>query len=359
MTGFTPWMIGAGSGKYLMGYNDIAGQDTTVDLNRRVMEHMGYSVGFWNNFNLMVFIQTFALVMYGVYRIGLKIHQKKQLEDPSISEFETTNYGKFLSMFSFDFFAYWAFFSMNQILIGTVVQGENLAYPAIFAYIALCLVLIVIAIAAVFVRPKSMRCYRKVLFHSNYGNRTFLFMIVGMLVMNCLLLLGVLVVSWIFYICYVVPVCIIAYVAIRRPFRSHWNNIRLILLEVSLLVVFILITITLNPGNIFFYYFPIGILVCIIFSIVVTLTVWIYLIVMKCRQAFSEDPKVNESDYSSKNEEILMKKKMREADYSYHYAKSSVRNQLVEMTEAPHSGRKQKASLLTQTTGKKKNFVKK
>ena len=123
MSGFTPWMVGAGSGKYLMGYNDIAGQDTSIDLNRRVMEHMGYSVGFWNNFNLMVFIQTFALVMYGAYRLGLKIHQKKQLEDPSLPEFENINYGKFLSLFTFDFFAYWAFFNMNQILIGTVVQG--------------------------------------------------------------------------------------------------------------------------------------------------------------------------------------------------------------------------------------------
>lgn len=54
-----------------------------------------------------------------------------------------------------------------------------------------------------------------------------------------------------------------------------------------------------------------------------------------------------------------MKKKMREADYSYHYAKSSVRNPLVEMTEAPPSGKKHKASLLTQTSGRKKNFAKK
>ena len=204
-----------------------------------------------------------------------------------------------------------------------------------------------------------MRGYRKILFHSNYGDRTFLFVLVGMIAMNVLLLLGVAIAPWIFYICYVVPISIIAYVAIRRPFRSHWNNARLILIEASLLVVFILITILLNAGSIFVYYFPIGILTCIIFSIVVTLTVWIYLLVVKCRRAWSEDPKVNESDYSSKNEEILMKKKMREADYSYHYAKSSVRNPLVEMTEAPPSGKKHKASLLTQTSGRKKNYAKK
>ena len=34
---FTPYMVGAGQTKYLMGYNDIAGQQTSTDLKRRVM----------------------------------------------------------------------------------------------------------------------------------------------------------------------------------------------------------------------------------------------------------------------------------------------------------------------------------
>ena len=46
LSSFTPYMVGAGQAKYLMGYNDIAGQQTSTDLNRRVMEHMGYSVPF-------------------------------------------------------------------------------------------------------------------------------------------------------------------------------------------------------------------------------------------------------------------------------------------------------------------------
>ena len=41
------------------------------------MEHMGYSVPFEYNFNLMVIVQGFALIMYGAYRLGLKIHQKR------------------------------------------------------------------------------------------------------------------------------------------------------------------------------------------------------------------------------------------------------------------------------------------
>ena len=45
MTNFTPNMAALGQVKYLMGYNDIAGVQTTY-LNRRVMEYMGYSIGF-------------------------------------------------------------------------------------------------------------------------------------------------------------------------------------------------------------------------------------------------------------------------------------------------------------------------
>ena len=190
---FTPYMVGAGSAKYVMGYNDIVGQQTSQDLNRRVMEHMGYSVPFEYNFNLMVIIQGFALIMYGIYRIGYRYHTKKQDEDHTVGGFITTGYGKFLSLFQFDFFCYWAFFNMNQILIGTVLQGEDItSNPGIFAYVVICLLFLIIAIIAVFVRPNSMETYRKTLFHSGYGNRTFLFVLIGMVLMDAFLLMAVL-----------------------------------------------------------------------------------------------------------------------------------------------------------------------
>ena len=45
MSTFTPNMVALGQSRYIMGYNDIAGTQTTY-LNRRVMEYMGYSIGF-------------------------------------------------------------------------------------------------------------------------------------------------------------------------------------------------------------------------------------------------------------------------------------------------------------------------
>ena len=118
---------------------------------------MGYSVPFEYNFNLMVIIQGFALIMYGIYRLGLRYHLKKQDEDQTVGGFLTTPYGKFLNLFRFDFFCYWAFFNMNQILIGTVLQGEDVtSNPGMFAYVALCILFVIIAAVAVFAKPKSM-----------------------------------------------------------------------------------------------------------------------------------------------------------------------------------------------------------
>ena len=109
----------------------------------------------------MVIIQGFALIMYGIYRLGLRYHQKKQEEDYNIGNFTVTYYGKFLSLFKFDFFCYWAFFNMNQILIGTVLQGEDITTnPGIFAYVVLCLIFVLVAIVAVFAKPKSLEAYR-------------------------------------------------------------------------------------------------------------------------------------------------------------------------------------------------------
>ena len=171
---------------------------------------------------------------------------------------------------------------MNQILIGTTLQGEDITTnPGIFAYVVLCLIFIVIAIIGVFARPKSLKTYREVLFHSSYGNRTFLFVLIGIVVMDALLLMGVLLATWIYYLTLIAPVLLIIYLIIRRPFRSHWNNARLILLLLSLLTVQILMIVALNVTETEIIFFPIGILVCICFSILITLIVWIYLLVIK------------------------------------------------------------------------------
>ena len=83
---------------------------------------------------------------------------------------------------------------MNQICIATTIQGEDITTnPGIFAYAALCIVFIVVSIIAVFARPKSMKSYRKTLFHGTYGDRTFLFVLIGMVLMNALLLMAVLI----------------------------------------------------------------------------------------------------------------------------------------------------------------------
>lgn len=83
---------------------------------------------------------------------------------------------------------------MNQIVVATTIQGEDItSNPGIFAYAALCILFIVIAMIAVFARPKSMKSYRKVLFHNTYGDRTFLFVLIGMILMNALLLMSVLI----------------------------------------------------------------------------------------------------------------------------------------------------------------------
>lgn len=60
-------------------------------------------------------------------------------------------------------------------------------------YIVICLIGIVISIVGLFIRPGSMEAYRKKLFHKSYGNKTFLIVLVSVLIMDLFLLLSVLV----------------------------------------------------------------------------------------------------------------------------------------------------------------------
>ena len=83
---------------------------------------------------------------------------------------------------------------MNQIFVATIIQGEDItSNPGIFAYAALCIIFVIISIIAVFARPNSMTSYRKTLFHKSFGNRTFLFVLIGIILMDALLLMAVLI----------------------------------------------------------------------------------------------------------------------------------------------------------------------
>ena len=84
---------------------------------------MGYSVAYEYNFNIMVIFQGVALLLYGLYRFVYWHHQRSLEKGETEEVFEASKKGKFFGLFTFDFFVYWTLINMNQILIGTVVQG--------------------------------------------------------------------------------------------------------------------------------------------------------------------------------------------------------------------------------------------
>lgn len=90
-------------------------------------------------------------------------------------------------------FTYWLLINMQQILLATVIQGQYVDNGGIYVYIALLLIGIIICIVGLFIRQESMQAYRKKLFHKNYGNRTFLMVLVSTLVIDLFLILTVLV----------------------------------------------------------------------------------------------------------------------------------------------------------------------
>ena len=81
---------------------------------------------------------------------------------------------------------------MQQVLFATVVQSQYIQNGAIFIYIVLCLIGIIVCIVGLFIRPKSLAAYRQNLFHKTYGNKTFLMVLVSILIMDLILLLSVL-----------------------------------------------------------------------------------------------------------------------------------------------------------------------
>ena len=121
-------------------------------------------------------------------------------------------------------------FNMQQILVSTVLQGQYIKNGAIFIYVVLCLIGIVVCIVGLFIRPRSLVAYRQKLFHKTYGNKTFLMVLVSILIMDIILILSALVRREIFYAMFLCPLVIGVYVLAVRPFRSVWNNVRLIII---------------------------------------------------------------------------------------------------------------------------------
>lgn len=129
--------------------------------------------------------------------------------------------------------------------------------------------------------------------------------------MDSLLLMTVLVNSLIFYALLVFPVALIIYIAVQRPFRLMANNIRLALIEFCLLAILVLQIITINSEQSVFLILPIIFLCLICIAWLITVIVWVYLVVKKCR---SSDYAI-ESNYSSQREEKEMEKKFKDVSY--------------------------------------------
>lgn len=85
---------------------------------------MGYSVGYQDNFNIMVIMPAFSLLMYIIYRIAFYRHQNKLLAGLTSKKFDEVLLGKILNYFKFDLFVYWMLFSMQQVLMGLALQSQ-------------------------------------------------------------------------------------------------------------------------------------------------------------------------------------------------------------------------------------------
>lgn len=171
--------------------------------------------------------------------------------------------GKFTKFFSFDLFVYFMLFNMQQILFSTAMQVQEITNPGDIVFIIFSLLGILISIIGLVLRPNSLAAYRKDLFHRSYGDKTFLMVLTGTLILDVLLLLGVLVTRYIFYASPAIPFIITIYTGARKPFRYIWNNIRLIVLQLCLLTSIILSIIEMETSYEVHSRFSIGYSVCI------------------------------------------------------------------------------------------------
>lgn len=174
--------------------------------------------------------------------------------------------------------------------MSTVIQSQYIKNGAIYIFIVLCLVGIIISAIALFIRPKSMKSFREKLFHTTYGNKTFLGVFVSVIFMDLILLLAVLISRYIFYAMFFPPLVIGIYVIARRPFKLMWNNIRLFIIQLCLIVSITLVVVMINISYEESHLLVLGVMSCMVLIALVTIISWIYDIVKKiCRLRREED----------------------------------------------------------------------
>lgn len=305
---YSPTLYALAQAKYVMGYNDI-GQVKPPYLSDPQFELEGYSVNFQYNFNIMAVLPVLCLIMYGIYRLLERIFNKQLLEEKTSSlKFSDTKRGWFFStFFKFDMFTYWMFFCTQQILVSLALQVQKTTgNEAIFVFIVICLVGILAACIGVVLRPNSLKAYREALYHKSYGDRTFILYLASMLLMNLLLLMAFAVSTFVFYVIPVLPLLILILVVARRPFKLIWNNVRLAIIELCLLVSSILTIIMMqrekDVEDRSTFYFPIAILCLMVLCLLVTVVVWVMMLVKKIRQSRKNElSEVDEAEFNSRN----------------------------------------------------------
>jgi hypothetical protein len=165
---------------------------------------------------------------------------------------------------------------MQQVFISLLIQFEILQNPAVVIFIILCLIGILVSIGALVTRPNSMQAYRKNLFHKHYGDKTFLMVLVSTLALDGLLLMGVLINRYIFYVSCFCPVVVLMYTVCRRPFKLMWNNIRLAIIQLCILGTIILQILTMHTEISENCLFSIGVFTFIVIAVFVTIFVLVF-----------------------------------------------------------------------------------
>lgn len=275
---FTPILSALGTANTVMGYNGILGQNQTQYSSWPTIYQMGYSVPYHFNVNVMLSTQGFALIMYIIYKIVERVNLKRIIEGKlSISD----NFcGKIIRVFRFEFFVYWTFINANQFIFATALQVQSTINTFYWALAVPCLLSLLTAVIAVILSPKAMASYRIKPFHDDYGGQTFLLQIIGLIILDLSLVIGVLVASYLFYISFAVPLFLIIFAIARRPFKSFIDLGRFIANYCFLAVSLALVALLLNLSSQDTLYLPIGILVCIILTFIMNLVICIILMVL-------------------------------------------------------------------------------
>ena len=73
----TPLLISLGSFQLVMGYNGVIGITEVPYSVKPIIYQMKYSIPYEYNVNFMLITQGIAIIMYIVYRIFLKVNEKR------------------------------------------------------------------------------------------------------------------------------------------------------------------------------------------------------------------------------------------------------------------------------------------